>query len=113
MVCKQGAALNLAGTTGAAAIAFAKARQDEGPSALLQQIQKEDSSGTILKVYERVKVRSATGVPWKPGLVSVPCKPAARVTLPTAGSESTNCNRYIDGLSGMTHLVTVLLCYRA
>ena len=55
----QGAALNLAGTTGAAAIAFAKARQDEGPSALLQQIQKEDSSGTILNVYERVKVLSA------------------------------------------------------
>jgi hypothetical protein len=65
--CKQGAALNLAGTTGAAAIAFAKARQDEGPSALLQQIQKEDSSGTILNVYERVKVLSATVVLWDLG----------------------------------------------
>jgi hypothetical protein len=52
----QGAALNLAGTTGAAAVAFAKARQDEGPSALLQQIEREDSSGTIRKVYERIKV---------------------------------------------------------
>ena len=74
MVCRQGAALNLAGTTGAAAIAFAKARQDEGPSALLQQIQKEDSSGTILNVYERVKVQSAVVVPCISGLTSASCR---------------------------------------
>ncbi len=54
--CTQGAALNLAGYTAAAAVTFVKARRDEGPSALLQSIEKEDSSGTFRTVYDRVKV---------------------------------------------------------
>lgn len=56
----QGAALNLAGETGAAAIAFAKARRDEGPTALLEELDKEDSSGTVHNIYDRIKV----GIRW-------------------------------------------------
>lgn len=56
----QGAALNLTAETGAAAIAFAKARRDEGPSALLKEIDKEDSSGTFRKIYDRIKVSTPT-----------------------------------------------------
>jgi hypothetical protein len=71
----------LAGTTGAAAVAFAKARQDEGPSALLQQIEREDSSGTIRKVYERIKVPACNCLLAlrNYGLATAPSRPSARI----------------------------------
>lgn len=65
----------MAGTTGAAVVAFAKARRDEGPSALLRDIEREDSSGTIRKVYGRVKVGqcSTTAGVWGSNLPVLLC----------------------------------------
>lgn len=59
----QGAALNLGANLSFAALAFGKARRDEGPTKLLDALQREDGSGTLRKTYDRVKVPPASPRP--------------------------------------------------